>query len=110
MKFSFGGHSGLALAVAMACSSPAQTMAGWNAGRVHHVDAVGNAHLFRGAAPVTDGTTFVFDDMRTTLQQVGNTSAVSVGGCTDVMSFCTCLSVVHHCGLTDFSHFVHLCQ
>eukprot|EP00750_Incisomonas_marina_P008268 INCI15403.1.p2 GENE.INCI15403.1~~INCI15403.1.p2 ORF type:complete len:113 (-),score=30.08 INCI15403.1:656-994(-) len=51
--------------------------AGWNPGRVHHVDAVGQAHLFRGPAPVSSDV-FVFDDMRTTLQAVaqkeGNTT------------------------------------
>ncbi len=41
--------------------------AAWNPDRVHHVDAVGQAHLFRGPSPTTNDT-FVFSDMRATLQ------------------------------------------
>ena len=41
--------------------------AGWSPARLHHVDIIGQAHLFRGSAPVSNGT-FVFDELRTTMQ------------------------------------------
>jgi len=49
--------------------------AGWNADRVHHVDALGAAHLFRGPAPVANESTFVFDELRATVQNVARREA-----------------------------------
>ena len=51
------------------------TNAGWNPERVHHVDAIGKAHLFRGPAPVANDT-FVFEALRAQLQR----RALSEGG------------------------------
>ena len=63
--------------------------AGWNPGRVHHVDAVGQAHLFRGPAPVSSDV-FVFDDMRTTLQVCACVCVgrMSVRPCVHGFAFC----------------------
>jgi hypothetical protein len=38
--------------------------AGWSPNRLHHVDTIGEGHLFRGSAPVVNGT-FAFDALRT---------------------------------------------
>ena len=44
--------------------------AGWHPERLHHVDSIGHGHLFRGSAPVENGS-FVFDDLRLRVQQQG---------------------------------------
>lgn len=51
------------------------SLASWNPGRVHHVDTLGQAHLFRGPAPVSNGTTFVFDALRSTMIAAAKTEA-----------------------------------
>ena len=52
----------------LAASLAAAASASWTPSRLHHVDAIGQAHLFRGPAPVANGSTFVFDELRTTMQ------------------------------------------
>ena len=55
------------------------SLASWNPARVHHVDTIGDAHLFRGPAPVEGGTTFVLDELKTTIQAVArNEGGVTV--------------------------------
>ena len=51
--------------------------AAWNPDRVHHVDAIGKAHLFRGPAPVKNGT-FVFDALRAELQKMAQSEGGAV--------------------------------
>jgi hypothetical protein len=45
----------------------ATAAAGWSPNRLHHVDTIGEGHLFRGSAPVVNGT-FAFDALRTQMQ------------------------------------------
>ncbi len=42
--------------------------AGYHPDRIHHVDSVPGASLFRGAAPV-ENNTFVIDDLRADVQR-----------------------------------------
>lgn len=44
--------------------------ASWSPARLHHVDSIGPAHLFRGPAPVSNGS-FVFDELRSQMQTMG---------------------------------------
>jgi hypothetical protein len=49
-------------------------LAGWNAARLHHVDTINESHLFRGPAPVSNGT-FVLDELTETMQAMAKKEA-----------------------------------
>jgi hypothetical protein len=52
----------------------ATAAAGWSPDRLHHVDTIGQGHLFRGSAPIVNGS-FAFDALRTQMQVMAKKEA-----------------------------------